>query len=450
MINILSKIVRSLPLTKTSSLVTRVALSFGLLISILVGLAWLGLNQSRNTQADQESIRRQSIHRRLARDAAAYSDLNYRITMKIFLLEDQSALRALLTQYDENSRKIARLIGEMEGSVDSPEEGKLVEAIKQQQTPYRESYRRALKLLVEEEKPKEARTAMIREVLPQLDKYHDAFDAYAALQAQQIRGTQQTRQSRATITRQEMLILIVLANLAAVIIAFFVTLNLMRHMSERKQAEAELRKAHDEYRNLFQLANDPILVFDAAEETVLDVNDKACETYGLARAEFIGRRLVDITLDPGGAAQRFGKVRTEGKLEEFETTHVGADGSQIHFLINPSVVEYRGRKAILSINRDITERREAELALRESEERYHRLVELSPDGIIVHHDGIIEFINSAGLKLIGAASPSQVLGDVKYSQFLLFIATKSRSKQSFATSLSASAQKQRYKRMKSS
>src|SRR6266508_4416946 len=49
-------------------------------------------------------------------------------------------------------------------------------------------------------------------------------------------------------------------------------------------------------------------------------------------------------------------------------------------------------------------------ALRESEERYHDLVELSPDAIIVHSEGLITFINTAGARLLGAASPTQVIG----------------------------------------
>ncbi len=56
------------------------------------------------------------------------------------------------------------------------------------------------------------------------------------------------------------------------------------------------------------------------------------------------------------------------------------------------------------------ERKRAEQALQESEDRYHRLIELSPDGIIVHHEGNISFVNSAGVKLVGARNESQLIG----------------------------------------
>jgi PAS domain S-box-containing protein len=182
-----------------------------------------------------------------------------------------------------------------------------------------------------------------------------------------------------------------------------------RDMTERKRSEEALRSL-EEYRNLFQLANDAILVLDVSEGTVLDVNDKACESYGIARNQFIGRKLQDITPNSTGADHRNERPRTEGQLQEFEVVHVRPDGSPINFLVNSSLIEYQGRTAILSINRDITERKRAEEALRESEENFQRIVEISPDAIIVHRDGVIDFVNNAGMNMIGAATKSELIG----------------------------------------
>jgi PAS domain S-box-containing protein len=61
-------------------------------------------------------------------------------------------------------------------------------------------------------------------------------------------------------------------------------------------------------------------------------------------------------------------------------------------------------------HRDLMERKDAERALRESEERYRRLVEVSPDAILVHRDGKVLFVNSTGVAMLGARSVETLLG----------------------------------------
>jgi len=135
---------------------------------------------------------------------------------------------------------------------------------------------------------------------------------------------------------------------------------------ERKLAAEALNKS-EEYRNLFRLANDAILIFDPADETVLDANERACEIYGFAREEFLGKSIKDISRETARGEEPLQELLRKGTCREFETVQLRADGTPIHFLISASVIEFQGKPAVLSINRDITERKQAENNLRRSQ-----------------------------------------------------------------------------------
>jgi PAS domain S-box-containing protein len=136
--------------------------------------------------------------------------------------------------------------------------------------------------------------------------------------------------------------------------------SLRRETQERERAEAALKRAEREYRHLVESAHDAILIFRPEDEVVLEVNQRACELYGFTRAEFIGMSLEKITHDiPRGKVQ-IQATLDQGFYHHFESVHYRKDGSEMFVEINGSRVNYQGQWAIQSINRDITERKQAE------------------------------------------------------------------------------------------
>jgi PAS domain S-box-containing protein len=175
--------------------------------------------------------------------------------------------------------------------------------------------------------------------------------------------------------------------------------------AERMRAEEALLQT-EEYRYLFLHATDSILVFDPEGGAILDVNDKACEMYGIPRHSLVGRSMKHLFEAPAQGEKYIEHVLSEGLIRGFEAVHLQADGTPINVMVSSSVIEYRGGRAILSIQRDITERKRAE----EGALRLASIVEFSNDAIIGKTlDGIITSWNVGARRLYGY-SPEEVTG----------------------------------------
>ena len=136
---------------------------------------------------------------------------------------------------------------------------------------------------------------------------------------------------------------------------------------QSQTAEEAVRKSELEYRNLFESANDAIIIFEPETEIILEANNQACQTYGFTRDELVGRSLKELTRDVArGEQQLYSLLRTR-TCRNFETIHHKKDGTPLDILANSSVIEYGGREAILSVNRNITERKRLQLQLIQSE-----------------------------------------------------------------------------------
>ena len=88
-------------------------------------------------------------------------------------------------------------------------------------------------------------------------------------------------------------------------------------------------------------------------------------------------------------------------------------GSSIRWIRQKAELEFapdgRPLRAV-GITQDITERKLAEAALQESEERYRTLIEWSPEPILVHRMGTILYVNPAAIKLFGARDAQALVG----------------------------------------
>ena len=128
-----------------------------------------------------------------------------------------------------------------------------------------------------------------------------------------------------------------------------------RDITDRRSAEDRLRQSEKDYRNLFESAHDAIMILSEKEE-VLEVNQRACEVYGLTKDEFVGMNMEKVSTDKGRGVQAVKSTIKKGK-HGFESVHVRKNGEKMYLEINASLISYQGKPAILSINRDVTEKK---------------------------------------------------------------------------------------------
>ncbi len=143
---------------------------------------------------------------------------------------------------------------------------------------------------------------------------------------------------------------------------------------QTQELELQLDRRTADYRRIFENAHDAILVLDREDGTVLDANQRACEIYGYEHSQLIGRSLRPISknVEIGDAHRGWLAESPEGNA--FESVQYHHDGSEITLEVNASLIEYEGRPAILSINRDVTERKRAEAELAQQRARLEELL----------------------------------------------------------------------------
>jgi len=122
--------------------------------------------------------------------------------------------------------------------------------------------------------------------------------------------------------------------------------------------------SEEEYRNIFEAASDGLVIYDIGLDSVVEANHAACEMHGYTRQEFIGLNPALFML-PESHALFMEQVRTAEPGSVFESliVHIGRDGSPFHVEVRRSVINYRGRRCLLSVIRDVSQRIQTEKTL---------------------------------------------------------------------------------------
>ncbi len=177
-------------------------------------------------------------------------------------------------------------------------------------------------------------------------------------------------------------------------------------ITERKQIEDALRESDESHRRQFADHSMAMMLIDPADERVIEANDAAARFYGYPRDQLLRRCVSDISnCPPTEIRQILASVPREGD-PLFQSRHRVADGSVRDVEVSRSHIQFGGRTVVHLTVVDITARKRAEEALRESERRYRLMFDGSRDAMMTVSPPSWKFSagNAAALELFGAKS----------------------------------------------
>ena len=179
---------------------------------------------------------------------------------------------------------------------------------------------------------------------------------------------------------------------------------------ERADAARSLARAETMYRTVFESVNDAIFIHDLETGEIVDVNPRMCEMFGYTRDEAVALTIGDLSAGDGfneAEGRRRIRLAASGSAQIFEWNSRRSDGSTFWVEVNLKRAVIDGEDRVLAVVRDVSQRKAAESALRESEATLRAIMDSTPDYVmLLDLDGAIRFINrvSEGYEL------SDVLG----------------------------------------
>jgi len=164
----------------------------------------------------------------------------------------------------------------------------------------------------------------------------------------------------------------------------------VRDITERKKVNDELRDSQQRYYTLLNSAYDAVSLHAMNTRgrpgKYVEVNDAFCQRVGYSRQEL-------LKLTPWDLVERRGLTRIEQLRNDlllnkgivFDVTELSKDGKTTPVEITAKLLEFKDKKYVLSVSRDVTERKRIMEELRESEERYRMLFNSNNDAVLVHY-----------------------------------------------------------------
>ncbi len=187
-------------------------------------------------------------------------------------------------------------------------------------------------------------------------------------------------------------------------------LGVARDITATRAAESALRESSVRRQQLMDASRDGIAIINQ-DHWIIEANRRFAEMLGYGQGELLGLRTWDwdAALTEADVREHFSDLSTINTT--FETKHRRRDGSVFDVEVSASGAVVNGSKVVITVTRDISERKAAQLALQESEERYRILTDYAPEWQYwLGPDGQYRYV-SAGCEKISGYPPEAFLAD---------------------------------------
>ncbi len=184
-------------------------------------------------------------------------------------------------------------------------------------------------------------------------------------------------------------------------------------ISERLAADEALRASESKFMKIFEGSPDAVVISRLSSGQFIDVNESFERLFGCSRQELIGRTSLELGFWPNAAlrSRLVADLRRLGRVRNVEVQLKTRAGDPIIVELSAEIIELGGETCLLAVERDITQRKRDEEALRASESKFTKIFQASPDAMTITEleTGRIIEVNHGYQRMLGF-SRAEVLG----------------------------------------
>ncbi len=155
----------------------------------------------------------------------------------------------------------------------------------------------------------------------------------------------------------------------------------VQDINDRKKFEQQVKESEERFRAIASATPIPVFISELPSGRIVYINEAIEPMLGMKIEELLGNTTESFYLNPSDRAHVLQKLQEQGYIHNYELQIRNKSGQGIWVITSSRILSFEGKPAVLSVLYDITERKWAEEAIRQAEEKYRSIFENATDGI---------------------------------------------------------------------